>query len=918
MGTTKTLNVVIENAYATEADWIKKNPVLYPGQDAISIDKFGKRKTGDGSTHWVDLPYNKSSSLTINGEEYNGSIDTYINIMPLIIGTQTAATGAWLGTASMLDSLEDGTTIRYWLPRSGSGNATLNLTLKNGTTTGAKNCYYGGTTRLTTHYPAGSLIILTYFKAANINGTSYEGWWAQSNYDSNDYYRIRYQQAIKAASAITAGNLIVSNGTGGYFHLKSGGAFDISYPVLYSSGAISSGATGTYSYICSPLSIATTQSITLTPYKPMYIKGTLSGTTFTPVSTTPLTQTVPTTNDGYTYMWIGMAYSTSSMYLLPDQKLYRYINGSFSQFTLNAHLASSDSSGQIITSTYIKGLSVSGKVITYTKGDGNTGTITTQDTNTTYSAGTGLALSGTTFNHKNSITAGTAQGDTTKSLTFGGTFTIPTITYDAQGHITGKGTTTMTMPANPNVDTKVTQTNTATSADYRLIFSGNASDATETTTVRKNPNFLVNPSTGELFVNGFRRIDITGQTIDLNNYNLNSGKPHIQRYICKTTGGSSNISNKPSSDGAFILDVEVARYSTQADYITKQTFTLSANKTVYIRYCTNDVWSAWVVDITSGNYTNYAPPKSHASSANTYGIGTASLFGHVKLSDTYTSAQGAASTGMAPSQTALYNVYNTLNTKFNSYLPLAGGTVTGTVILSKTTDLSGLSDNSPALIIGGTRTSVHMEIDSNEIHAKANGTSVGQLNLNTDGGLVHIGSGGMSTPGIIRATNTTEASSHTSGSIVVSGGLGVAKQIITNSKLYVGHSTAANAIIYMNGKEAVKGIDTWLRINESKAFTAGIYFGSSLVRVDGTLQVGSAGSSLNVTTSAIQLKMPTTISNTVAITNTTGSSSTTTGALKVSGGVGVTGQMSANKVMIGNHCTIEYSNDDECLNFVFS
>lgn len=41
-----------------------------------------------------------------------------------------------------------------------------------------------------------------------------------------------------------------------------------------------------------------------------------------------------------------------------------------------------DSSGQQINTTYIKSLSVSGKVITYTKGDGTTGTITTQDTNT--------------------------------------------------------------------------------------------------------------------------------------------------------------------------------------------------------------------------------------------------------------------------------------------------------------------------------------------------------------------------------------------------------------------------------------------------------------------------------------------------------------------------------------------------------
>lgn len=75
------------------------------------------------------------------------------------------------------------------------------------------------------------------------------------------------------------------------------------------------------------------------------------------------------------------------------------------------------------------------------------------NTNTTYSAGTGLSLSGTTFNHKNSVTAGTAKGDDNKTLTFGGTFTVPTVTYDAQGHITKKGTTTMTMPATPTTIT---------------------------------------------------------------------------------------------------------------------------------------------------------------------------------------------------------------------------------------------------------------------------------------------------------------------------------------------------------------------------------------------------------------------------------------------------------------------------------
>ena len=62
--------------------------------------------------------------------------------------------------------------------------------------------------------------------------------------------------------------------------------------------------------------------------------------------------------------------------------------GGAANSALTATKATQDSAGQQINTTYIKGLSVSGRTITYTKGNGTTGTITTQDTNTTYSTGT--------------------------------------------------------------------------------------------------------------------------------------------------------------------------------------------------------------------------------------------------------------------------------------------------------------------------------------------------------------------------------------------------------------------------------------------------------------------------------------------------------------------------------------------------
>ena len=63
----------------------------------------------------------------------------------------------------------------------------------------------------------------------------------------------------------------------------------------------------------------------------------------------------------------------------------------------------------------------------------------------TYSAGTGLALSGTTFNHKNSITAGNGGPTANTTVNAGGTFTVPYFTYDAQGHITGRTNRTITL-----------------------------------------------------------------------------------------------------------------------------------------------------------------------------------------------------------------------------------------------------------------------------------------------------------------------------------------------------------------------------------------------------------------------------------------------------------------------------------------
>ncbi len=99
----------------------------------------------------------------------------------------------------------------------------------------------------------------------------------------------------------------------------------------------------------------------------------------------------------------------------------------------------------------------------------------------------------------------------------------------------------------------------------------------------------------------------------------------------------------------------------------------------------------------------------------------------------------------------------------STYLKLAGGTVTGPLNLTTTTDASGTGTTQPALRIGAL-TGAHLEFDGNEIMAKATGNTVGTLTINSDGGLVQIGSGGLKVAGTITGNLTGNVTGNVSGS----------------------------------------------------------------------------------------------------------------------------------------------------------
>ena len=96
--------------------------------------------------------------------------------------------------------------------------------------------------------------------------------------------------------------------------------------------------------------------------------------------------------------------------------------------------ATNDSKGQLIANTYIKSLSVSGKTITYTKGDGTTGTIITQDT--TYGVATQTSPGLMSIDDKKKLDGLGSSGDyvlPTAGLNLGGVKTTSNVT-DASGY----------------------------------------------------------------------------------------------------------------------------------------------------------------------------------------------------------------------------------------------------------------------------------------------------------------------------------------------------------------------------------------------------------------------------------------------------------------------------------------------------
>lgn len=304
-------------------------PQYIGGEDAF-IAWYDSDDDGVPDSLWIGGTSVTVGSKTLSellGEVSRASADAteaLADSVEYVVGTQSKATGAWTG-ATRDATLRAGKTIAYKLPYAGSGNATLELELAGGGTTGAI-AVYTNTTRVTTHFGAGAVINMTY------DGTY---WRANSIPNTNNVDRTQYGAALAAAAAIPAARL-AALGTDGRLHLLGTAPLDMGCPPLYVATAytaanVEAGATRAtnYSFWGSAFNVTATHAVEgATPGATLWLTGTVEGTTFTP-SGDVLTCAEPTSADGLTYMRLGTMSTATNAVLAADHPLWAWSAGGF-------------------------------------------------------------------------------------------------------------------------------------------------------------------------------------------------------------------------------------------------------------------------------------------------------------------------------------------------------------------------------------------------------------------------------------------------------------------------------------------------------------------------------------------------------------------------------------------------------------
>lgn len=703
--------------------------------------------------------------------------NTVYGVAPeFIYGTQTASTGAWTGVTKDSE-LFDGKIIEYFLPFAGSGNATLNLTLADGTTTGAKNCYYNSTSRLTTHYGQYSQFTLIYHKALNIGGTNYEGWWVADKgyYSQNIYDQYTVYSPISTKANLYRYKLCVTVDESQILPLNSVNATSSSWAAktmttdsfdpfgaIYYYGTTSTvsagGKVGNYSLYIMHNLIDVTYSLSSNPSlvanKALYLVCVPQGNGLVKLDSSIVTQTLPTSEDGKVYIYLGQMYDTYRLSFMPNHPVYEYKDGSIRLYSGADLVTQSEltnainalpepmlfkgtvGSGGTITSlpaaaaanegwTYkvITAMSspVSAKVgdtvisngsawVVIPSGDEPSGTVTN-----VAAVGVGpitvtggpITTTGTfTISHQNSgVTAasyGPSEGGT---LAHSGSFTVPQFTVNATGHITSAGSKVYTLPASGNTNfTTHLYTNADTAKGVLRVL--------DNSTTRSTVNFvgaggIVVSSTASASEVGTVTITHSTSGATAGSYgssaggSLGYGGTFTVPYVTVDAQGHvTAISSKgftlPASDNTDAKVEQKAAMTTAGAFpIILAAATATTATTTYVNKSANLTYNPSTKALNTGGTVN----GYTLAAASAKGVDTSI-------------AEGSTSTNL-PTSAAVAALVSSM---VGDYMPISGGTFTGSVVAPdlEVGDLvvngganfnNGLKSNGKDVLVGGSNSS---------------------------------------------------------------------------------------------------------------------------------------------------------------------------------------------------------------------
>lgn len=325
----------------------------------ITVSKV-KLERGNKPTDWTPAPEDLVSDITLSGStlSYKNPIGTQLGSYtltkstvglgnvdntsdankPISTATQTALDqlSAKIGNAKLFtgtcssaadatakavtcpafttSDLVKGTQISVYFDNTNTG-AVGSLTL-NVNSTGAKSIRYIYNGSYTTIPSAG------YIKTGQMYNFVYDGtyWVIDMMYNTNTLPNIIYYYNNTYAKKAIAANRWIVGDKDGYEEIASGVIFDLSYPILYTNGAVSQGSSNYANMFMQlyDLNLGNIKSgFTSSAKKMIYLVVTISGNTAT-IDSSIITDTLPTSDDGKAYITLGRlgAQSTGANYFL--------------------------------------------------------------------------------------------------------------------------------------------------------------------------------------------------------------------------------------------------------------------------------------------------------------------------------------------------------------------------------------------------------------------------------------------------------------------------------------------------------------------------------------------------------------------------------------------------------------------------